>query len=110
MKYIVFAFAALGVPPLAALLWFNLRWARYVIWGMLAALCVYQATSINFFSHEEYLGSARGMEVSLIHLLALALLLALITRKKIRGLLPEGGFRVYAVYFLRRRPDPCGSE
>ena len=58
MKYIVFVFAALGVPPLAALLWFNLRWARYVIWGMLAALCMYQATSINFFSHEEYLGSA----------------------------------------------------
>ncbi len=110
MKYIVFAFAALGVPPLAALLWFNLRWARYVIWGMLAALCVYQATSINFFSHEEYLGSARGMEVSLIHLLALALLLALVMRKKIRGLLPEGGFRIYAVYFLLCLPSLSAAD
>ena len=110
MKYVVFAFAALGVPPLASLLWVNLRWAKYVIWGMLAALCIYQGTSINFFSREDYFGSARGMEVSLIHLLALALLLALVMRKKVRSLLPEGGFRIYAVYFLLCLPSLTVAE
>ena len=110
MKYIVFAFAALGVPPLASLLWLNLRWARYAIWGMVVSLCLYQSTSINFFSHEDYLGSARGMEVSLIHLLALALLLALVMRRKVRGLLPEGGFRIYAVYFLLCLPSLSAAD
>ena len=105
MKYVVFAFAAFGVPPLAALLWFNLRWARYVIWGVMVSLCLYQSTALNFFSHEDYAGSARGMEVSLIHLLAIALLLALWMRRKIQGWLPDGGFRIYVVYFLLCLPS-----
>ena len=89
MKYVVFTFAALGVPPLALLLWCNLRWARYVVWGMLATLCVFQSTAINFFSHEEYTGSARGMEVGLIHLLAVAILIALTLKRKVQGWLPD---------------------
>ena len=100
MKYVVFAFAILGVPPLALLLWVNLRWARYVIWGIVVAFCLYQATAINFFSHEDYTGSARGMEVSLIHLLSLALLLALAMRRRIQSFLPDGGFCIYFVYFF----------
>ena len=72
MKYAVFAIAALGVPPLAFLLYLNRRWMRYVVWGMVAALCLYQGTAINFFSFEEYRGSSRGMEVSVIYLFAAA--------------------------------------
>ena len=110
MKYIVFAFAVLGVPPLAMLLWFNLRWSRYAIWGIMVSLCLYQATAINFFSHEDYHGSARGMEVSLIHLISFALLLALAMRRRIQGWLPDGGFRIYAVYFLLCLPSLSTAE
>ena len=110
MKYVVFAFAVFGVPPLALLLWVNLRWARYVIWGMVVAFCLYQATAINFFSHEEYTGSARGMEVSLIHLLSFALLLALAMRRKIQGWLPDGGFCIYVLYFLLCLPSLSAAD
>ena len=110
MKYVVFTFAALGVPPLALLLWCNLRWARYVVWGMLATLCVFQSTAINFFSHEEYTGSARGMEVGLIHLLAVAILIALTLKRKVQGWLPEWGFRIYVVYFLLCLPSLSAAE
>ncbi len=100
MKYLVFSLAFIGTPFLAFLLCVNFRWVKYAFWGMVVALCLYHATSINFFSHEKYAGSARGMEVSLIHLLALAILLALLVRGKLKQLFPEGGYRLYLVYFL----------
>ena len=77
MKYYVFSFALLGVIPLALLLFLNSRWMRFALWGMALAMFAWQGTAINFLSHEEYRGSARGMEVSLLYLLSFALLLAL---------------------------------
>ena len=37
VKYLVFAIAALGVPPLAWLLSLNARWMRHAFWGMALA-------------------------------------------------------------------------
>ena len=75
MKYALFTIAALGVFPLSALLFIRSRWMRYVVWAMAAAMFAWQGTAINFLSHEEYRGSARGMEVSLLYLLSFALFL-----------------------------------
>ena len=100
MKYYVFSMALLGTPFLAFLLCVNFRWVKYAFWVMVAAMGLYQATSINFFSHEEYPGSSRGMEVSLIHLLSFAILVAFFVRGKIRRLFPEAGYRLYFIYFL----------
>ncbi len=105
MKYYVFSLALLGMPFLAFLLCVNLRWVKYAFWGMVAAMCLYHATSINFFSHAQYSGSSRGMEVSLIHLLAFASLLAFLVRGKIQRLFPETGYRLYFVYFLLCLPS-----
>ena len=105
MKYVVFAFAALGVPPLAFLLCLNLRWMKHVFWGMVAAMCLYHATSINFFSREFYPGTARGMEVSLVYLLDAAILLALAVRGRVGKFLPDGGSRLYAAYFALCLPS-----
>lgn len=105
MKYIVFTLAALGVPPLAFLLFLNSRWMRYVLWGMAVAMFAWQGTSINFLSHEDYRGSARGMEVSLMYLLSFAILLALFLRRKVQQALPDGGFKLYALYFLLCLPS-----
>ena len=105
MKYYVFSMALMGTPFLAFLLCVNFRWVKYAFWVMVGAMCLYQATSINFFSHENYPGSSRGMEVSLIHLLAFASLLAFLVRGKIRRLFPEAGYRLYFVYFLLCLPS-----
>ena len=105
MKYYVFSVALMGTPFLAFLLCVNFRWVKYAFWVMVGAMCLYQATSINFFSHENYSGSARGMEVSLIHLLSFAILVAFLVRGKIRRLFPEVGYRLYFIYFLLCLPS-----
>ena len=105
MKYLVFTIALLGVPPLIFLLHLNRRWLKYMFWLMILAMSLYIPTSINFFSHEEYRGSARGMEVSFIHLLSFAVLGELLLRWKVKGILPEGGYKIYFVYFLLCLPS-----
>ena len=105
MKYLIFIIAATGVPPLAFLLYVNRRWMRYAVWGMISAMCLYVGTSINFYSNEFYRGSSRGMEVSVIHLLAFAVILALLFGRWLKGWFPEWGFRLYAVYFLLCLPS-----
>jgi O-antigen ligase len=110
MKYYVFSFALLGVIPLAYLLFLNGKWMRYVLWGMALAMFAWQSSSINFLSHEEYRGSSRGMEVSLLYLLSFAILLALMLRGKVRKALPEGGFWLYMIYFLLCLPSFSTAE
>ena len=110
MKYYVFSFAMLGVVPLALLLFLNSKWMRFALWGMALAMFAWQGTSINFLSHEEYRGSARGMEVSLLYLLAFALLLALMLRGKVRKAVPDGGFWMYVIYFLLCLPSFSAAE
>ena len=105
MKYFVFALAAIGVPPLAFLLYMNKRWQKYAFWAMMAAMIFYNATSINFLSEEKYPGTSRGMEVSVIHLFAFAILLSLKFQGKIKKFVPEMGFRLYIFYFLLCLPS-----
>ena len=105
MKYAIFTVAALGVPPLAFLLYMNRRWQKYAFWAMLAAMMLYNGTSINFFSNEFYHGTSRGMEVSVIHLFAVAILVALKMHGCVRRLFPERGFALYALYFLLCLPS-----
>ncbi|MCR5414535.1 MAG: O-antigen ligase family protein [Kiritimatiellae bacterium] len=110
MKYAVFSLAAIGVFPLAFALSANRRWMKYAIWAMIAALALFQATSINFFSHEDYRGSSRGMEVSLAYLMALALVLAAAVRGRFPGFLPSAGMKLYAAYFLLCLPSWTSAE
>lgn len=105
MKYAVFIIAALGVPPLAFLLYIDRKWLKYAFLAMVAAMAFYHETSINFFSNESYRGSARGMEVSVIYLFAMAVLLALKLRGKFKSWFPEWGFRIYCLYFLSCLPS-----
>ncbi len=105
MKYIVFIVAAIGVPPFAFILSQNRRWIKYAFIGVVVAMCVYTQTSINFFSNENYRGSARGMEVSLAHLMALAVLLALAFVRKLKYWAPDAGYRLYVLYFLLCLPS-----
>ena len=110
MKYVVFTIAALGVPPLAFALFLNKRWMKYVVWAMIASLTMYQGTAINFFSHEEYRGSSRGMEVSVVYLFAAALLLAAALKRKLPKLIPSFGALIYVLFFLLCLPSLQTAE
>ena len=110
MKYAVFTIAALGVPPLAVLLSINRAWMKYAVWAMIGALAVYQNTAINFFSHEEYRGTSRGMEVSVVYLLAAAMLIAAAIRRKAPGLVPSWGAAIFLVYFALCLPSWSTAE
>ena len=110
MKYVVFTIAALGVAPLAFALFLNRRWMKYAVWAMIAALTAYQGTAINFFSHEEYRGSARGMEVSVVYLIAAAIILAAAFRRKMTKFVPSTGAFLFVVYFLLCLPSLHTAE
>ncbi len=105
MKYAVFAAAAIGMIPLAFLLCLNMRLTKHAFWCMVAAMCLYQQTAINFFSNEFYPGTARGMEVSLIYLLAFAILAAVKLRGRKIGIFKDTGVRLYMLYFLLCLPS-----
>ena len=110
MKYAVFFLALLGVPPLAAILSFNKAWIKYAVWIMLGALAVYQNTAINFFSYEEYRGSSRGMEVSIVYLLALALIILAAIKSRLPKFIPSAGAWLYVIYFLLCLPSLTTAE
>jgi hypothetical protein len=105
MKYFVFAIAAMGVPPLAVLLALNKRWTKYVVWAIIAALAVYQGTAINFFSNEDYRGSSRGMEVSVVYLFSMAMIMVSVIKMRFPGLCPSIGAKIYLLYFLLCLPS-----
>ena len=110
MKYAVFFMALLGVPPLAVVLSFNRSWTKYAVWAMIGALAVYQATAINFFSYEEYRGSSRGMEVSIVYLFALAIMILAAIKGHMPKLIPSGGAAIFIVYFLLCLPSLSTAE
>ena len=77
---------------------------------MLGALAVYQATAINFFSHEEYRGSSRGMEVSIVYLLAFALLILSAMKHRLPKLVPSAGAALFVAYFALCLPSWTSAE
>ncbi|MBO7683876.1 MAG: hypothetical protein J6T51_04025 [Kiritimatiellae bacterium] len=110
MKYAVFAVAMMGVPPLAVLVSLNKAWMKYAVWAMVAALAAYQATAINFFSHEHYRGTSRGMEVSVVYLLAAAMLIAAAIKRRSPKLVPSAGAALFVLYFALCLPSWGAAE
>ena len=110
MKELVFVVAALGVPPFAWILSMNRRWLRWAFVGVVAALCLYNQTSINFFSHENYRGSARGMEVSLAHLMAFSLVGAMLFSRRFKRWLPDAGAKLFVLHLLLCLPSLTAAE
>ncbi|MBQ7177576.1 MAG: O-antigen ligase family protein [Victivallales bacterium] len=110
MKYLIFTIAALGVIPFSFLLSQNKYWIKNAFFGMIIAMCLYIRTSINFFSHESYRGSARGMEISLLHLMAFSIIGALLFANQFKRWLPNWGYRLYIIYFLLCLPSLSSAE
>ena len=105
MKYLLFTLAVIGVVPLTAFLMNDRRLIRWSVLGMILPLAAFNSLAINFFSHELYRGTSRGMEVSIIYIVALTLLFVLVLLRGWKKLLPEFGCWLYLFYFLLSLPS-----
>jgi len=110
MKYVVFAIAMMGVPPLAVIISLNKTWMKYAVWAMIAALAAYQGTAINFFSHEWYRGTSRGMEVSVVYLFAAAMLITAMIKRRSPKFVPSTGAALFVIYFALCLPSWTSAE
>ncbi len=105
MKYLIFLIALFGVVPLGYILTMNRKYMRYAIWTVILPVVAFHQVSINFFSHETYRGTSRGMEVSLVYLAALAMLFGMWMLYRGKSLLPDKGSKIYLVYVLLCLPS-----
>ncbi len=105
MKYLMFFAAVLAILPLTIAVLCERAWLRWLMLGLLLPGLAFNATAINFFSHELYRGTARGMEVSIIYIVAFIVLLSLTLCRKVSSLLPDWGSRLYVLYFLLSLPS-----
>lgn len=110
MKYLLFTIALVGVVPLGYILTLNRKYMRYAVYALILPVVAFNQVSINFFSHEEYRGTSRGMEVSLVYLLAFAMLLGMAILYKAMPLFPDRGSKFYLVYFLLCIPSVVNAE
>ncbi len=106
MKYLIFYGVVLCLPALVFLLLLDRRLIRWVLLvGMLLPVACFNATAINFFSHETYRGTSRGMEISIIYLAAIVLVVVFFILRGRVHLAPDWGIRFYLLYFLLGLPS-----
>ena len=105
MKYLFFFSALLAILPSTVLLLCNRKWIRWSTLGLTLPLLMFNSTAINFFSHEFYRGTSRGMEVSIIYIIAFTILLTLTILRGPRKIFPDWGSRIYLIYFLLSLPS-----
>lgn len=110
MKYLLFSIAVAGIPPGAVLLVLSRRLRRLAVIAMIAAVICFDRGAINFFSLEAYRGTSRGMEISIIYLIAAAMLIARCVRRGAVPLCPGRGAVLYAAYFLASLPSALNAE
>ena len=110
MKYLIFLIAFMGVLPLGYMLSLNRTSMRYAFLAVLLPVMIFNQVSINFFSHETYRGTSRGMEVSLVYLIAVALLIGMVMLYHKKPLLPDKGSRIYLIYFLLCLPSLINAD
>ncbi|MBP5182083.1 MAG: hypothetical protein J6331_03530, partial [Lentisphaeria bacterium] len=105
MKYVFFCTALLAILPGTVILLCRRNWIRWAMLGLSLPLVMFNTTAINFFSHEMYRGTSRGMEISLVYLVALIIILTFALLKRIRSLIPDWGSVLYLLYFLLSLPS-----
>ena len=110
MKYLIFFITFLGVLPLGYILTMNRKYMRYAFFAVTLPVMMFNQVSINFFSHETYRGTSRGMEVSLVYLIALAMLIGMLILHRTKPLFPDTGSKIYLVYFLLCIPSLINAD
>ncbi len=110
MKYLLFFIAFMGILPLGYMLTLNRKYMRYAFLAVLLPVMAFNQVSINFFSHETYRGTSRGMEVSLVYLIAAAMLFGMWMLYRKKPLTPGAGSKIYWVYFLLCLPSLINAD
>ena len=110
MKYLIFLIAFMGILPLGYILTLHRKYMRYAFMAVLLPVMMFNQVSINFFSHETYRGTSRGMEVSLIYLIAAAMLIGMWILHRSKPLLPDAGSKIYWIYFLLCIPSLMNAD
>ena len=110
MKYLIFLIAFMGILPLGYILTLNRKYMRCAFLAVLLPVMIFNQVSINFFSHETYRGTSRGMEVSLVYLVALAMLVGMWILYRKKPLLPDAGSKIYWIYFLLCIPSLINAD
>ena len=110
MKYLIFLITMLGVLPLGYILTLNRKYMHYAVYAVLLPVIMFNQVSINFFSHETYRGTSRGMEVSLVYLMAMAMLIGMVILYRRKPLFPDKGSKFYLAYFLLCIPSFLNAE
>lgn len=99
-----------GILPGVVFLLYDRRWIRWATLGLSLPLLMFNSTAINFFSHETYRGTSRGMEVSLIYIVAVILLITIFLLRGPFRIFPELGSWIYLIYFCCCIPSFMNSE
>ena len=110
MKYLIFFITFMGILPLGYILTMNRKYMRYAFFAVSLPVMMFNQVSINFFSHETYRGTARGMEVSLVYLIALAMLIGMCILYGRKNIFPDAGSKIYLVYFLLCIPSLINAD
>ena len=110
MKYLIFLIAFLGVLPLGYILTLDRKYMRYAIFAVILPVMMFNQVSINFFSHETYRGTSRGMEVSLVYLIAAAMLTGMVILYRMKPLCPDTGSKIYWIYFCLCLPSLVNAD
>ena len=100
MKYLIFLIAFLGVLPLGYILTMNRKYMHYAFFAVSLPVMMFNQVSINFFSHETYRGTSRGMEVSLVYLIAFAMIIGMCILHGKKDIFPDWGSKIFLVYFF----------
>ncbi len=99
MKYYLFSLTILGIVPAIFFILMDRRLLRLAMTSMLLPILAFQKTAINFFSHETYTGTSRGLEISLIYIIALIIILSITLLKGFRLPMLEFGGWLFVFYF-----------
>ena len=110
MKYLIFLIALICVLPLGYILTLHRKYIRWAFLAVLLPVMMFNQVSINFFSYETYRGTSRGMEVSLVYLIALAMLIGMWILYRKKPLLPDTGSKIYWIYFLLCIPSLINAD
>ncbi len=105
MKYLFFISAVLGMLPAVMLLICERYLIRLTALGLLVPLVFFNKTAINFFSQETYRGTSRGLEISIIYIVAVILVCTVFILKGNQNPFPDWGSRLYLLYFLFSLPS-----
>lgn len=99
LKYFIFFLAMLSVIPLSLMLLISPKLMKICVFCMPLCFWKFQSTAINFFTNLHYKGTSLGYEISIVHLLAIALLIAMFLRQwPLKFFFP--GVMLYILFFI----------